>query len=183
MRTEGFTNAEFGNSNVWFPNSSTGCAAATGCRPCRPAASGRRPRRPAASGCRPCRPKNPAASIYGGWVRVLSGGSKWPSAPPTGSAAPQSARNLRIRRLRPLQFMAADSRRLNPRQQVAVGTADRQQVAVGPADRSILSMKRATSCMAARAVWAYNGGTGSGKGFRTRRQLERSPFFVWNLIR
>ena len=75
MRTEGFTNAEFGNSNVWFPNSSTGCAAA--------------------GGCRHCRPKNPAASIYGGWVRVLSGGSKWlsalpagskwPSAPPTGS--------------------------------------------------------------------------------------------------
>ena len=112
MRTEGFTNAEFGNSNVWFPNSSTGCAAATGCRP--------------------CRPKNPAALINGGWVRVLSGGSKCVQAQPA---------------------------------------------------RSILSMKRATSCMAARAVWAYNGGTGSGKGFRTRRQLERSPFFVWNLIR
>ena len=39
------------------------------------------------------KPKNPAASICGGWVRVLSGGSKWPSAPPTGSAAPQSAGN------------------------------------------------------------------------------------------
>ncbi len=29
-RTEGFNNAEFGNSSVWFPNSSTGCAAAGG---------------------------------------------------------------------------------------------------------------------------------------------------------
>ena len=29
--------------------------------------------------------KNPAAPIYGGWVRVLFGGSRWQSALPTGS--------------------------------------------------------------------------------------------------
>ncbi|MDD7413164.1 MAG: hypothetical protein PUK86_08090, partial [bacterium] len=31
------------------------------------------------------KPKKPAAPIYGGWFRVLSGGSRWLSALPTGS--------------------------------------------------------------------------------------------------
>ena len=31
------------------------------------------------------KPKKPAARIYGGWFRVLLGGSKWQSALPTGS--------------------------------------------------------------------------------------------------
>ena len=48
--------AEFGNSNLWFPNSSIEPAAASGSRPCRPAASGSRLSRPAAGGSRPSRP-------------------------------------------------------------------------------------------------------------------------------
>ena len=31
------------------------------------------------------KPKKPAAPLYGGWFRVLSGGSRWLSALPTGS--------------------------------------------------------------------------------------------------
>ena len=31
------------------------------------------------------KPEKSAASIYGGWFRVLSGGSRWQSALPTGS--------------------------------------------------------------------------------------------------
>ncbi len=44
--------AEFGNLNLWFPNSSLEPAAATGCRLSLPAAGGSRPCRPAASACR-----------------------------------------------------------------------------------------------------------------------------------
>ena len=130
------------------------------------------------------KPKNPAAPIYGSWVRVLSGGSKCVQAQPArGSqwnrALPGRQRRLsnpqgtlRIRRNRELQSMVPDF-------VFCPAAASASRLSLG----SILSMKRATSCMSARAALAYNGGTSSGKGFRARRQRERSPFFVWNLIR
>ncbi len=64
-------------------------AAATGSRPCRPAATGCRLSLPAVPTFnlrgKPADSKKSAALIYGGWFRVLSGGSRWLSALPTGS--------------------------------------------------------------------------------------------------
>ena len=57
--------AEFGNSNLWFPNSSKEPAAA--------------------SGAGHCPAQNSGTRIYGSRIRVGTGGSKWQSALPTGS--------------------------------------------------------------------------------------------------
>ena len=88
----GVQNEEFGNFNVWFPNSSIEPAAASGSGHCPAAAGGSRQRR-------------------------LTIRRKF----------------LRIRRPWPLQPMAANGRRQNPRQHPAVGPADRQQVGAGSA--------------------------------------------------
>ena len=66
--------AEFGNSNLWFPNSSREPAAASGCRHGRPAASGSG-HCPPAAGCGAVSPslptaKHPKALIYGRGMRV-----------------------------------------------------------------------------------------------------------------
>ena len=60
-----------------------------------------------------------------------------PSPSQHESAAPthNPQESLRIRRPRPLQLMAANGRRQNPRQQPEPGPARRKQVAVGTADR------------------------------------------------
>ena len=78
------------------------------------------------------------------WLSALPTGSKWLSAPPTG-AFPVNPRRQRRPSIRkeacgfadhwPLQFMAANGRRQNRRQQVEPGTARRQQVGAGSACR------------------------------------------------
>ena len=106
----------------------------------------------AAAGCGAHAPsfpttKNLEALIYGrqiraagasSWNRALPGRQTsvgvWGSAKRSGASPSEGARRqcrqkirkklLRIRRLRPLKYMAADSRRQNRRQQVGIGTAD-----------------------------------------------------------
>ena len=74
----GGSGAEVGDCNLWFLNSS----------PKRVEAGGRRLSLPTGNAGMSFpensgKPEKPAASIYGGWFRVLSGGSKWQSALPT----------------------------------------------------------------------------------------------------
>ena len=66
---------DFGNSNLWFPKScwNRRSQVAVGTADLQSAG-------------KPAETKKPAAPIYGGWFRVLSGGSKWVQAQPVGNA-------------------------------------------------------------------------------------------------
>ena len=77
MRAVGFSSAEFGNLNLWFPNSSIEPAAATGCRLSLPAASGRRP----------CRPGSACPTNFGGGLGEREAAAESPPAE-AGSARP-----------------------------------------------------------------------------------------------
>ena len=73
----------------------SGCAAAGGCRLSLPAASASRLSLAGNAGVsfpeKSGKPKTPAALMYGGWGRVLFGGSKRVSALPTGLVGGQDA--------------------------------------------------------------------------------------------
>ena len=97
----GVQNEEFGNSNVWFPNSSMEPAEASACR----------------------------LSLPGGQTSV----GVWGSAKRSGASPSGRRSGAEPRRPWPLQFMAANGRRQNRRQQVEPGTARRQQVGAGSA--------------------------------------------------
>ena len=86
-------------------------AAASGCRLCRPSAAG---------GCRyslpdpqsagnPADSKKSAASVYGGWFRVLSGGSKWKPVLLESAGPTCVFRDIpENRRIRELEFMVPE---------------------------------------------------------------------------
>ena len=96
MQAVGFISAEFGKSNLCFPNSSPEPAAATGCRPCRPAATG-------------CRLSLPGGQTSEG----VWGSAKRSGASPSrgGRRLPDNPQGiLRIRRPWLLQCMAANGR-------------------------------------------------------------------------
>ena len=78
---------EFGNSNLWFPNSSIGCAAASGCRLNLPGTPGK--------------PQNSGTPIYGSRIRRQNRRQQVCA----GSACREFPEN---RRIRELQFMAPE---------------------------------------------------------------------------
>ena len=88
---------EFGDSNLWSPNS---CAV----RRQQPGAGTACPQ----SAGNPADSKKPAAPIYGGWFRVLFGGSKWNRALPGGSADRSFPGIPENRRIRGLQSMVPE---------------------------------------------------------------------------
>ena len=80
MQAVGFISAEFGKSNLCFPNSSPDPAAATCCRPCRPAATG-------------CRLSLPGGQTSEGvWGSAKRSGAPPPPPPPAAGSARPSIR-------------------------------------------------------------------------------------------
>ena len=100
-RAEGLRHGEFGNSNLWFLNSSPEPAAATGCRLSLPAdgkvCSSAEAVPTEVFRASPKKPKKSTAPIYGGRFRVLLRGSQWnralPGVTPPPSRGASAARS------------------------------------------------------------------------------------------
>ena len=80
MRAVGFSSAEFGDLNLWFPNSSIEPATATGCRLSLPAASG----------SRHCRPGSACPTNFGGGLGEREAAAE---PPPSGGAEAMPTEN------------------------------------------------------------------------------------------